>query len=284
MNKPAVRRSIGCWVAAAFAIALAGLAATPSARADDVDGKLRMLVGGPQRSAAATARDSFRHPYEVLHFFGLRDNMTVVEISPGAAAYWTEILAPYLRDRGAYYAAAGERTGASEETQKSNAGFAAKLAADPANYGKVLVTEFGGDRHDIAPPGTADLVVTFRNIHNWMARGEAEAAFRSFYKALKPGGILGVEEHRARTDQPQDAAAKTGYVRQDYAIALAEGAGFKFLASSEINANAKDTKDYPAGVWTLPPTLRLGEQDRAKYEAIGESDRFVLKFIKPASP
>ena len=147
----------------------------------------------------------------------------------------------------------------------------------------MLTSEFAGDRHDIAPPGSADLVVTFRNIHNWMARGEAEAAFRSFYKALKPGGVLGVEEHRGRTDQPQDPAAKSGYVRQDYAIALAEGAGFKFVASSEVNANPKDTKDYPAGVWTLPPTLRLGDRDRAKYEAIGESDRFVLKFVKPDS-
>jgi predicted methyltransferase len=206
----------------------------------------------------------------------------VVEIWPGGAGFWTEILAPYLHDKGTYYAAV-EESAASKESADANAAFAAKLAADPAIYGKVIVTEFGGDRHAIAPDGTVDLIVTFRNLHNWLADHEAEAAFRTFYKALKPGGILGIEDHRGRIDQPQDPEAKTGYVRQDYAIALAEAAGFKFVGSSEVNANPKDTKDYTAGVWTLPPTLRLGDTDRAKYEAIGESDRFVLKFQKPGA-
>jgi predicted methyltransferase len=201
---------------------------------------------------------------------------------PGGAGYWTEILAPYLRDRGVYYAAVAEKN-ASEEAERMNATFDAKLKAAPALYGKVLVTEFGGDRHDIAPPGTADLVVTFRNVHNWMAKGEADEAFAAFFEALKPGGILGVEEHRGRADRPQDPKAKSGYVRQDYAIKLAEKAGFKFVGSSEINANPRDTKDHPQGVWTLPPTYRMGDKDRAKYQAIGESDRFVLKFVKPAA-
>ena len=174
-----------------------------------------------------------------------------------------------------------EAKGATEEGRKANAAFAAKLAAHPELYGKVIVTKFKGDRYAIAPAGSADLVVSFRNLHNWLADHEGEAAFRTFYKALKPGGILGIEDHRGRTDQPQDAEAKSGYVRTDYAIALATSVGFKFLGSSEVNANPKDTKDYPAGVWTLPPTLRLGDIDRAKYEAIGESDRFVLKFVKP---
>lgn len=253
----------------------------PAFADDGPDLKLQALVNGPQRNPDAAARDPYRHPYEVLHFFGLSEGQTVVEIWPGGSGFWTEILAPYLHDKGKYYAAVGESEGASEETLKANAAFAAKLKANPEIYGNVTVTEFGGDRHDIAPEGTADLVVTFRNVHNWLARHEGEAAFRTFYKALKPGGVLGVEEHRGRTDQPQDPEAKSGYVRQDYTIALAESVGFKFAGSSEVNANPKDTKDYPAGVWTLPPTLRLGDTDRAKYEAIGESDRFVLKFIKP---
>ncbi|WP_206365474.1 class I SAM-dependent methyltransferase [Siculibacillus lacustris] len=268
--------------AAGIASVVALLVAGTHARADDVpDAKLKQSVEGPQRTPAAAARDNFRHPYEVLHFFGLRDDQTVVEIWPGGSGYWTEILAPYLRDKGHYYAAVGETVGASEETLKSNAAFAAKLAATPGLYDRVTTTEFGADRHEIAPAATADLVVTFRNVHNWMAQHEDEAAFRTFFRALKPGGTLGVEEHRGRTDQPQDPEAKSGYVRQDWTIALAERVGFEFAGSSEVNANPKDTKDYSAGVWTLPPVFRLGAVDRAKYEAIGESDRFVLKFRKP---
>jgi predicted methyltransferase len=219
---------------------------------------------------------------EVLTFFGVRPDSDVVEILPGAGGYWTEILAPYLRDRGHYTAANGEAASPSAEVQKDNAGFKAKIVADPADYGKVAISEFAADRHDIAPPGSADFVLTFRNIHNWMAAGETQGAFRAFYKALKPGGILGVEEHRGKPDQPQDPLAKSGYVRQDVAIGFAEAAGFRFVGSSEVNANPKDTKDYPAGVWALPPTFRLGDQDRAKYAAIGESDRFILTFVKPA--
>ncbi len=257
-----------------------GLVAGSPVRADDAaDPKLQELVAGPQRAPEAKARDQYRHPYEELRFFGLRDDETVVEIWPGGAGFWTEILAPYLHDKGTYYAAVNEDT--SDEARKGNATFAAKLAAHPDLYGKVVVTTFAGDRHEIAPPGSADLVVTFRNLHNWLADHTAEAAFRAFYKALKPGGVLGIEDHRASTAEPQDPEAKNGYVRQDYAIALAEIAGFKFIASSEVNANPKDTKNYPKGVWTLPPTYRLGDVDRAKYEAIGESDRFVLKFVKP---
>jgi len=205
----------------------------------------------------------------------------VVEIWPGGTGFWTEILAPYLHDKGTYYAAVSE--GTSDEARKGNTTFAAKLAAHPEIYGKVIVTTFAGDRHEIAPAGSADLIVTFRNLHNWMADHDAEAAFRAFYTALKPGGILGIEDHRGLATAAQDPEAKSGYVRQDYAIALVEAAGFKFLGSSEVNANPRDTKDYPAGVWALPPTYRLGDVDRAKYQAIGESDRFVLKFVKPKS-
>ncbi|MDY0885245.1 class I SAM-dependent methyltransferase [Dongia soli] len=245
------------------------------------DIKLQSLIAGPQRSEKNTRRDVYRHPYETLTFFGLRDDMTVVEIDPGSGAWWTEILAPYLRDHGQYYAAGPAADDTSAEAVSNRGGFAAKLASNPALYDKVKVTEFAGDRHDIAPPGTADMVLTFRNLHNWIADGSAEANLNAFYRALKPGGILGIEDHRGRADQPQDPEAASGYVREDYAIALVEKAGFKFVAESEVNANPKDTKDYPAGVWTLPPTLRLKDKDRAKYLAIGESDRFTLKFVKP---
>jgi predicted methyltransferase len=217
----------------------------------------------------------------VLTFFGITRRSVVVEILPGAGGYWTEILAPYLHDDGRYIAANGDPASPSAEVQKDNAGFRAKLAANPAIYDKVEITRFDADRFPVAEPGTADFVLTFRNIHNWMADGTADAAFRAFYAALKPGGILGVEEHRGRADQPQDPLAKSGYVREDYAIALAEAAGFKLAGRSEVNDNPKDTKDYSAGVWALPPTFRLKDQDRDKYAAIGESDRFVLRFVKP---
>ncbi|WP_448950345.1 class I SAM-dependent methyltransferase [Labrys neptuniae] len=266
-------------LSAVAAFGLLPLAQTAGAQARDA--ALDKWVAGSQRSQANSVRDRYRHPAEVLAFFGVRPDSTVVEILPGAGGYWTEILAPYLQEKGRYIAANGEKDSPSAEVRKDNAGLAAKLAADPKLYDKVEVTEFAADKHEIAPSGSADFVLTFRNIHNWMKAGTTSQSFAAFYKALKPGGILGVEEHRGRTDQPQDPQAKSGYVRQDAAIALAEGAGFKFIGASEVNANPKDTKDYPDGVWTLPPTYKLGDVDRARYQAIGESDRFVLKFQKP---
>ena len=262
-------------------IAFATLLFAVPASGQTIDPALKALIDGPQRSEKNRARDPYRHPAEALTFFGVTPHSVVVEILPGAGGYWTEILAPYLKADGRYIAANGEKASSSEETRKDNAGFEAKLAGDPADYGKVEITEFAAARHEIAPAGSADFVLTFRNVHNWMAHGETAAAFRTFYAALKPGGVLGVEEHRARDDQPQDPLAKSGYVRQDVAIEFAEAAGFKFVASSEINANPKDTKDYSVGVWALPPTYRLKDQDRDKYTAIGESDRFTLKFVKP---
>jgi len=244
------------------------------AAAQTPDPALAALVDGPQRSEANKVRDRYRHPLEVLTFFGVKPDSNVVEIIPAKAGYWTEVLAPYLNDHGRY-TASGDR-------ERDIAPLKARMAASPELYGKTIITEFNGGDQEIAPPGSADFVLTFRNIHDWMRDGTAEAAFRAFYKTLKPGGILGLEDHRGRPDQPQDPQAKSGYVRQDYVIALAEKAGFKLAGSSEINANPKDTKDYPEGVWTLPPTYRLKDQDREKYAAIGESDRFVLKFVKPA--
>jgi len=261
------------------AAALLLVAAGASAAADDT--KLASLVTGPQRTEQNRVRDPYRHPRETLEFFGLRDDMTVVEIWPGGSGWWTEILAPYLAEKGRYYVALPD-SASSDEARKGNDAFAAKMAASPALYGKIMLTVLDGDRHPIAPDGSADLVLTFRNLHDWVPRGTAEGALRAFYRALKPGGILGVEDHRASPDAPQDPMVKSGYLREDFTIALVESVGFKFVGRSEVNDNPKDTKDYPDGVWTLPPTLRLKDQDRDRYVAIGESDRFTLKFVKPA--
>jgi predicted methyltransferase len=245
------------------------------------DPGLEPIIDGPQRSLANRARDTARHPLQELNFFGVKPNMTVVEIWPGGGGYWTEILAPYLKDHGAYYAAQPDGAEAPDESKAGATRFKAKVEANPALYGKVRITALWGDQFAIAPAGCADLVVTFRNLHNWMAEGNADGALRAFYKALKPGGMLGIEDHRGRLDQPQDPKALSGYVREDYAIALAEKAGFMLAGRSEINANPRDTKNYPEGVWTLPPVLRLGDKDRDKYLAIGEADGFVLLFVKP---
>ena len=233
----------------------------------------------PHRTARNVARDGFRHPIEVLTFFGIKEDSTVVEILPGSRGYYMEILAPYLRERGLYIAANRDKT-ARPRYLADHQKLLARLEAEPALYSKVLVTKFNADRHEIAPPGTADFVLTFRNLHNWVKRNEIEGALRAFHKALKPGGVLGVVDHRGRTDMSQEAQKETGYLRQDLAIELIENAGFKLVAASEVNANPKDTKDHPEGVWTLPPSYRLKDKDRAKYEAIGESDRFTLKFVK----
>jgi predicted methyltransferase len=256
-------------------IGLPGMPVSAASQGTDI----AKAVAGSWRTPAAVARDSARHPVEELSFFGISPTMTVVEIWP-SGGYWTEVLAPYLHDRGTYYAAGlpralGDRAVKAEET------FRAKLDANKSVYGNVRLTELGKGAADIAPPGSADLILTFRNLHNWMGGGWGDEAMAAFYKALKPGGILGIEDHRGATDHPQDPQAKSGYVRQDYAIELARKAGFEFVGASEINANPKDTKDYPQGVWTLPPTLTLGDVDRAKYAAIGEADNFVLKFRKP---
>ena len=252
-------------------------AALTNARAEDA--KLDALIAGPQRTEANRVRDPYRHPGATLAFFGLKDNMTVVEIWPGGG-WWTEILAPYLVDHGRYYAAL-PNPARSDEARRGNAAFATKVAADPKLYGKVITTTLDGDSAKIAPDNSADLVLTFRNLHDWVPQDTAVPALRAMYRALKPGGILGIEDHRASNTEPQDPEAKNGYLREDYTIKLVESVGFKFVAKSEVNANPKDTKDYPAGVWTLPPTLRLKDQDRAKYVAIGESDRYTMKFVKP---
>jgi predicted methyltransferase len=241
------------------------------------------ILAGDHRLADNKARDVYRHPQQTLEFFGVRPDMSVIEIWP-AAGWYTEILAPYLRDKGRYIAAQWDPESRASFVQTALKAYRDKLAARPDLYDKVeMVVLAPPDKTEMVPPESVDMVLTFRNIHNWMASAQAETMFAAMYRALKPGGVLGVVEHRAGNDEPQDPKARSGYVREDYAIQLAEKAGFVLEASSEINANPKDTKDYPGGVWTLPPTLREGEKDRDKYLAIGESDRFTLRFRKPGS-
>jgi predicted methyltransferase len=239
----------------------------------------RALAGG-HRSGENRARDVHRHPLDTLLFFGIKPDMTVVEVWPGADGWYTEILAPLLSARGKLYAAMMPPTPDNDFVAASLKTFTDKLAARPDVYGKVEVSALGPGKYAIAPPGSADMVVTFRNIHNWMSLDIAPQAFAEMFRALKPGGILGVVEHRADPAMPTDPRATNGYVNEEYAIAMITAAGFELVARSEINANPRDTKDYEQGVWVLPPNYRLGNRDRAKYEAIGESDRFTLKFRK----
>lgn len=243
---------------------------------------LDATLAGTHRAEANRARDVYRHPRETLMFFGLRRDLTVMEIWPGSGGWYTEILAPLLREQGRYIAANWDPVSESQYVQDGLRAFAAKLAARPDLYDRATVTalQHPGAMQPV-PPGSVDMVLTFRNLHNWMARDAAGPMLAAMYTALKPGGILGIVEHRAADNAPQDPQARSGYVREDYAIALAEAAGFELVARSEINANPRDTKDYPRGVWTLPPTYTLGDVDRERYAAIGESDRFTLRFRKP---
>ena len=244
---------------------------------------LKAILAGSHRPDTDKARDQYRHPLETLTWCGIKDSMTVVEIWPGGGWY-TDILAPFLKERGTYYAAGLDPASEVESRRNGAQHFQEKLAANPELFSKVKVTVLAPPtKTDIAPEGSADMVLTFRNVHNWMSDGQTETIFKAMYRALKPGGILGVVEHRGNPAVPQDPKAASGYVREDYMIKLAEGAGFQLAGRSEINANPKDTKDYPQGVWTLPPVLRLKDVDREKYLAIGESDRMTLKFVKPTA-
>jgi len=241
--------------------------------------RLKQAIAGDHREAKNKARDEYRRPYETLTFFDIAPDMTVVEIWPGRGWY-SEILAPYLKGSGKYYAASYEK-GASGYVGGILKSYMDKLKTQPQVYGETIVTELSDDKTAIAPEGSADLVLTFRNVHNWMRFGYGDTVFEAMYKALKPGGVLGVVEHRADPDEIPDPQAKSGYVPEDAVIEMAEAAGFKLVEKSELNANPKDTRNHPAGVWTLPPSLRLKDKDREKYLAIGESDRMTLKFVKP---
>lgn len=235
---------------------------------------LQEAVNSSFRTEAHKSRDAARHPVETLEFFGIQPTMTVVEISP-SGGWYAEILAPYLHEKGRYIAAATPVS-----VYAGGQKFLDWLEAYPQIKSKVTVNDFVPGKNPVAEDNSADMVVTFRNVHNWTKSGAEKAAFESFFKALKPGGILGVVEHRANKNQ-KDTKGKSGYMTEKSVIQLAEGAGFKLVAKSEINANPKDTKNYPKGVWTLPPNFAEGEKDRSKYEMIGESDRMTLKFVKP---
>jgi predicted methyltransferase len=251
----------------------------PTKSAVHADPALAAAVASPLRQPAAVARDPARHPVEELTYFGLAQSQTVVELWPGGG-YWTDILGPYLAPHGHYYVAL-PKAGVDADEDTGVGRWRKRFSGQPERYGTIIQTTLGPGAFDIAPPGSADLVLTFRNLHNWMDGGYASEAVAACVRALKPGGIFGIEEHRGRSDQPQDPKAKDGYVRQDYTIALAQQAGFELIASSEMLANPRDTKDWVDGVWTLPPTLSQGDKDRERYVAIGEADNFVLKFRKP---
>jgi predicted methyltransferase len=246
---------------------------------------LKAAIEGVWRPAAERARDRWRRPRETLTFFGLQPGWTVVEFWPGAG-WWTQILAPYARaTRGRYVAAHLE--GAQAADREIVARFRERFS-NRALYGEVVLSTFGPASAPPGPAGSADLVLFMRNIHNWMAAGLAEKAFRDAHATLKPGGVLGVEQHRASPSGLQDPVAASGYVKEAFVRQLAEEAGFRFDRASEINANSKDDRDHPFGVWTLPPVRRTSPRgepenpgfDRAPFDAVGESDRMTLRFLK----
>lgn len=253
-----------------------------SSFAADVQDNLSAVVAGPQRSAANQKRDVYRHPVETLQFFGLKPTQTVIEIEPGGGWY-TEILAPYLRKQGLLYEAPYAGLKSSEELKESHGytSFVQKLKQSPEVYDKVVVGPLLPGAFENIPTGSADMVVTFRNIHNWIKSEKLDSNLKAFYAALKPGGVFGVVDHRAKAGTSLEKMIETGYMSQDYVIEHAKAAGFTFVASSEINANPLDTADHPGGVWSLPPTLSGGDKDKAQFLAIGESDRMTLKFVKP---
>jgi predicted methyltransferase len=256
---------------------LAALLATGLAGAAHADDALKAAIAGSHRVAANAARDSYRHPYETLAFFGIKPTMTVVELVP-EGGWYTEILAPYLRER-------GKLIGAGQPVEdRYGAMFKKKLDSNPAVYDKVAIAVFNPPGNlDLAAPNSVDLILTFRNVHNWVGLGDdkMKEIFKKLYATLKPGGVLGVTDHRLPESMPQDAKASSGYVHESYVIKMAESAGFKLAAKSDVNANPKDTANHNRGVWALPPTLANRDQDREKYLAIGESDRMTLKFVKP---
>ncbi len=255
----------------------------PAAMAKDVSiGDIRAILSTSHRSDKSRARDRYRHPAETLVFFGLADDMTVVEVAPGRGWY-TDIIAPLLLRKGKLYAAGNalDVPGQRKYRYPRQRAYNKKIADNPQMYGAVEITYLTPPRYTrIALPGTADLVLTFRNVHNWL-RGNPRPYFEAFYAAIKPGGFLGVVEHRAKPGTSLEIMVKSGYMTEAKVIKLAEAVGFKLVEKSEVNANPKDTADHPEGVWTLPPSLRLKDKDRDKYLAIGESDRMTLKFRKP---
>jgi predicted methyltransferase len=267
------------WLAAFLLVVLSGTSVAQHATPTITSDTFRPLLFGPHRTPANVVRDPFRHPAETLAFFGIQPSSRVVEILPGSSGYYMEILAPWLKEKGAYIAA--DRDESLPQYLSDHRKLLQRLRDESNLYSSVVVTQFRANRHAIAPAGSVDVVISFRNLHNWIERNELQESLQAFHAALKPGGVLGIVDHRGRTDQTQAEQIASGYVREDVAISLIEQAGFKLQARSEINANPKDTKDHPEGVWSLPPSFRMKDKDREKYTAIGESDRFTLRFVKP---
>ena len=246
------------------------------------DPTLEALVTGKYRSQKNLARNDARHPVETLEFFGLKPEMTVLEILP-ALGWYTEILAPYLAERGRLYVAHFSPDGLMPYMPKVLAMFEDRIVREPEVFGRTIVRLINPPREISAtPPGTADLALTFRNVHNWIMADQEHEYFAAFFQALKPDGVFGIVEHRARPDADMESMRKTGYVTEAYVKEIAQRAGFVFEASSEINANPRDSTHHPNGIWSLPPSLRSGDED--KYKAIGESDRMTLRFRKPLGP
>ncbi|WP_167708224.1 class I SAM-dependent methyltransferase [Xanthomonas arboricola] len=282
-----IRNKLVCACVVGMAVAMSAPLAMATKPADSAslpapDAALQKAIDGNWRDRVYVQRDVYRHPGQTLAFFGIKPTQTVIEITPGGGWY-SEILAPYLRDKGKYVAAVVDPAAVPEgrgrdSAQRGRDELEKKFAAKPEVYGKPSFVSYVPKTPSFGVDNSADLVLTFRNVHNWRMAGNAEAMFTGFYKVLKPGGVLGVVEHRAKADVPADD--KSGYVGQAQLIAMAEAAGFKLAGKSEVNANPRDTKDYAGGVWTLPPSNNHDKADDAKYKAIGESDRMTLKFVK----
>ncbi|HEX3895072.1 MAG TPA: methyltransferase [Rudaea sp.] len=252
----------------------------PQSATQATDAKLGSVLAGDWRGASNKARDQYRHPKETLDFFGLKPGMNLIEITPGGGWY-AEILAPFLKGAGTYTAAIVTPKKKDGEDAQDMDALHKKFAGDASEYGDAKFVEFDGKAPNLGPDSSADMVVTFRNVHNWVMADTAPLMFKAFFNVLKPGGVLGVTDHRAAAGADLDKIKRTGYLPEDFVIKLATDAGFKLEGKSEINANPKDTKDYPENVWTLPPTFALKDKDHDKYAAIGESDRMTLKFVKP---
>lgn len=261
--------------------ATAPVADTPAANAEQA---LADAVAGEWRTPANVTRDTYRHPAATLAFFGIEPGQTVIEITPGGGWY-AEILAPYLRDEGQYVAAVWDDAieGQPDYRYRLNKELREKFAGNAAAFGTPEVRVFDPKAPGFGPAGSADAVVTFRNAHNWVASGDGEAYFKAFFDVLKPGGVLGVVDHRAKPGTDAATMADSGYLTEDVVVELATAAGFSLEEKSEVNANPKDTADHPNGVWTLPPSNRHDEADAGTYEAIGESDRMTLRFRKPGA-
>jgi predicted methyltransferase len=294
ISTPSRRRLIVC-AGAALGLSACGRKPTPAPEAKPavqapaaIAGTLEWAVAGNWRGPEIR-RDAARHPLQTLQFFGLKPGMSVVEMWPGAGWY-TQILAPFLKETGGKFYAASFGSAPGDSAAAEVAANFRKMFTAP-RYGQIVFESFGPTSGPLAPPASADMVLFLQTLHSWMAAGLAEKAFRDAFAALKPGGVLGIEAHRADTGEPQDPLAANGYVQEAYVKQLASEAGFRFDRASEINANPKDTRNHPFGVWTLPPERRSSAPgspadpafEHAAYDAVGESDRMTLRFVKPSS-